>query len=96
MAADLARIKEKMGGLSKLHGRALLVTFDDDAIDETSVEVFASTATLYSLLHTHALSPLSALSSRTLASSRAPPSSIPLWRAEGLGWVGLGVLSCRC
>jgi len=39
VAADLARIKEKMGALSKMHGRALLVTFDDDAIDETSVEV---------------------------------------------------------
>jgi hypothetical protein len=39
VAADLARIKEKMGALSKLHGRALLVTFDDDGIDETSVEV---------------------------------------------------------
>jgi hypothetical protein len=39
VAADMKKIKAKMADLTKLHGRSLLVTFDDCDDDETSIEV---------------------------------------------------------
>lgn len=42
---DMAKIKEKMAELSKVHARAMLVTFGDSADDESSVEVLTQEIT---------------------------------------------------
>jgi len=41
----MKKIKEKMADLTKLHGRSLLVTFDDSNEDETSIEVMTQEVT---------------------------------------------------
>mmetsp|Transcript_22728 Transcript_22728/g.37998 ORF Transcript_22728/g.37998 Transcript_22728/m.37998 type:complete len:301 (-) Transcript_22728:177-1079(-) len=45
VAADMKKIKAKMADLTKLHGRSLLVTFDDCNDDETSIEIMTQEVT---------------------------------------------------